>query len=78
MQVHTLRNNAIVVSHNDIDYLFSYDSLQAYHVWGELTVTAKPFVTRSTEKHIRLFCEYVGCSIPVIRLSADYFYEGIE
>ncbi len=78
MQVHTLCSNAVVVSCNDIDRLYSYDSLQAYHIHGETTVTAKPFVSRSTEKYIKLFCEYVGCSVPVIRLSADYFYEGIE
>ncbi len=78
MQVHTLCPNAVVVSHDGIDRLYSYDSLQAYHIHGETTVTAKPFVSRSTEKHIRLFCEYVDCSVPAIRLSADYFYEGIE
>ncbi len=78
MQVHTLCSDAVVVSCNDIDRLYSYDSLQAYHIHGEVTATVKPFVSRSTEKHIKLFCEYVDCSVPVIRLSADYFYEGIE
>ncbi len=78
MQVHTLCANAVIVSCDNVARLYSYDSLQAYHIHGETTVTAKPFVSRTTEKHIRLFCEYVGCSVPVIRLSADYFYEGIE
>lgn len=77
MEIHTLCNNAIVVSHDDIDRLYSYNTLQAYHVWGELTVTAKPFVSRSTEKHIRLFAAYVGCS-GVIRVDAESFTEGIE
>lgn len=78
MQISTLAHNAVVVSHNDIDYLFSYDTLQAYHVWGELTVTAKPYVSRSTEKHINLFADYVGCSDNVTRADAESFYDRIE
>lgn len=77
MQTKTLCNNAVIVSHDDVDYLFSYDNLQAYHVWGELTVTAKPKVSRSTEKHIRLFADYVGCQT-VNRASTEDFCGELE
>ena len=80
MQCHTLSNNAIVVLHDDIDYLFSYDSLQAYHIHGEVTVTAKPKISVTTEKHIRMFVAHVtyDTEIVVVRVKLEQFYEGIE
>ena len=77
MEIETLANNAVVVSHDDVDRLFSYDSLVAYHVWGELTVTAKPFVSRSTEKHIELFAEHVTYDMEISIIWSDFDEERI-
>ncbi len=73
MQCHTLTNNAICITHNEIDYLYSFDTLQAYRL-KEHIVKAKPKASITTEKHIRLFANYVGCENSVVRVDIESFY----
>lgn len=76
MQLYTLTGNAVIVIHSGVDYLFSCETLSAIYPHGNSYVYSRIKVNKATERHVRMFCEYVRCE-KIVRLADGEFYDKV-